>query len=190
MKRCTQAIWLGLNLYLLMSLACTTLFSSQNLAIQEAWALSQWALAAILLGSLRTHRKLPGYVSLAALSGAILILGLLLPDRCCRLYSPLSGCRANLTNLVTALELYAADHRGGYPESLQSLVPRYVRAIPDCPGARKDTYSRGFQLSQQSLTYTLMCRGCHHHRSGLHHPNFPQYSSEQGFILGPTEPER
>ena len=34
--------------------------------------------------------------------------------------------------VVTALERFASE-KGGYPETLEALVPRYLPALPNCP---------------------------------------------------------
>ena len=44
----------------------------------------------------------------------------------------LTQCKSNLKNIGTALEMYSTDYEGKYPSGLSSLVPNYLKAIPDC----------------------------------------------------------
>lgn len=58
------------------------------------------------------------------------------------------GCRGNLMELAAALDTYAADNNGYYPTSLQALAPRYLKAIPGCPAAGRDTYSADYASAE------------------------------------------
>ncbi len=60
-------------------------------------------------------------------------------------------CRGNLGDLATALERYAADNDGYYPTSLQELTPKYLEAIPSCPGAERETYSADYASNELKL---------------------------------------
>jgi hypothetical protein len=42
--------------------------------------------------------------------------------------------QGNLKTIATALETYAVDHGGKYPEHLPQLVPQYIKALPVVPG--------------------------------------------------------
>ena len=50
-----------------------------------------------------------------------------------------------LTAVALALRLYAADHDGKYPQSLEQLVPAYLPAVP------KDPFAAGDQLLSYSV---------------------------------------
>ncbi|CAN0391541.1 unnamed protein product, partial [Phaeothamnion confervicola] len=53
----------------------------------------------------------------------------------------LTGCKSNLKNLATSLEMYSTDNAGHYPRSsLNLLTPNYLKVIPQCPTAQRDTY--------------------------------------------------
>ncbi len=78
-----------------------------------------------------------------------------------------SGCKVNLRVLGGALESYAKDHQGRYPQALSELSPDYVREFPECPQAGRDTYGPGYQLAQDSRHFTLACKGEHHRDAGL-----------------------
>ena len=58
----------------------------------------------------------------------------------------LTVCKSNCKNLATALEMYATDNAGCYPASLSMLTTNYLRAIPECPTAGKETYSSSYKF--------------------------------------------
>lgn len=102
-------------------------------------------------------------------------------------------CVSNLKNTGTALEMYATDNTGEFPQSLKSLTPNYLKTIPTCPSAGADTYSGGYAASRSLLSngkpvgaYTVVCSGANHTRRGNVPPNFPQYTSTQGLIENPA----
>lgn len=89
-----------------------------------------------------------------------------------------TSCRTNLKNLATTLEMYSTDNQGRYPLKLESLTPRYLRNLPQCPGAEKMSYT--YQVSNRPDGFTLTCSGENH--AGIHPANFPQYSNAEGLI--------
>ncbi|MHB2017749.1 MAG: DUF3352 domain-containing protein, partial [Candidatus Xenobia bacterium] len=93
-------------------------------------------------------------------------------------------CESNLKNLDTALEMYATDHQGHYPESLSALVPQYLTSLPVCPAAGRDTYTATYQVTHHPEGFSVACGGDNHHRG----QNFPAYSSSLGLIRGNTAP--
>ena len=88
-------------------------------------------------------------------------------------------CQSNMKNIGTALEMYATDNSGHYPDSLSKLSPDYLRHIPTCASAGKDTYSPSYQSSVEPDAYTFYCSGHHHKAVGVG-PNYPQYNSTTG----------
>jgi hypothetical protein len=105
---------------------------------------------------------------------AMLLVALVFVSSCapgCRMrpQGQLTACRSNLRNIGLALEEYACDHGGVYPQTLLQLTPQYLTSVPTCPAAGKDTYSRKFVSS--SSGWTLMCAGCHHHGAGIDAPD-------------------
>lgn len=92
-------------------------------------------------------------------------------------------CVSNVKNIATALEMYAMDHDGHYPTSLDGIASgsqQYLRAIPQCPAAKRDTYSVSYKSSSEPVnSYTVYCSGHNHEVSGLVE-NYPQYTSEGG----------
>lgn len=94
-----------------------------------------------------------------------------------------TACKSNLKNIGTALEMWAADHGGAYPDSLQALVPEYLRVIPECPVSHADTYSDTYRISKRKTVFGVCCAGDGHVKSG-YLPNHPAYNSIQGIVEG------
>jgi uncharacterized protein YfbU (UPF0304 family) len=90
----------------------------------------------------------------------------------------LTACKSNQKNIGTALEMYFTDHQERYPSALSALTPNYLRVIPICASAKKDTYSGAFVSTDSH--YTVYCAGSHHFN-----PNFPQYNSTEGLVERP-----
>ena len=77
------------------------------------------------------------------------------------------ACAANLTNILTAAEMYSIDHSGAYPKSLDQLTPDYLHQIPLCPTAGVDTYSRSYRVvppseGQEWASVVAFCQGHNH----------------------------
>jgi len=83
-------------------------------------------------------------------------------------------CEGNMVQIATALEMYSTDNSGRYPASLKLLVPAYLRNVPTCPSAHKDTYSSSYSCHNDPYMYTIFCRGHNHINAGLS-PNLPRY---------------
>lgn len=96
---------------------------------------------------------------------------------------PLKQCRSNLMNIGTALEMYSTDNSGRFPRVLFALAPNYLKTIPTCPAAGKDTYAAHYEFASNPDAYTFMCKGSNHALSGQA-ADFPQYTSTQGIIMG------
>jgi hypothetical protein len=102
----------------------------------------------------------------------------------------LTACKSNLKNLAIALELYASDHGGRYCQDSRQLANGvYLKVLPTCPAAQKDTYSETLSVSADPDQFTLFCKGEHHARAFRSYPgkkeNFPQYNAERGLIDHP-----
>lgn len=103
----------------------------------------------------------------------------------------LTGCQSNLKNIGTALEMYSTDWAGHYPEDTTKLVPDYLRTMPKCPTADKDTYSQMYQTGPDAPGnepkfqdyYHVECHG-HHHKQLL--ANHPYYNGLIGLETGPV----
>lgn len=68
----------------------------------------------------------------------------------------LSGeCKVNMTDIAGALEMYAyEDGSGGYPESLEDLLPYYFFDLPVCPGGGVYIYKPNADDGEE---YVLEC---------------------------------
>lgn len=102
----------------------------------------------------------------------------------------LTMCKANCKNLATALEMWASDHGGHYPPSLDALVYcNYLKTLPTCPAAGSDTYSATYGSRRKPDTFSFCCLGNNHARaytgfSGSS-DNYPRYKAELGLIDHP-----
>ena len=99
----------------------------------------------------------------------------------------LPACKSNLKNIGTACEMYSTDFAGHYPPTgkLFLLTPNYLKTIPTCVAASKDTYSATYRGSLGSPdAYTFYCAGNNHENAGTP-ANFPQYNSVAGLISQP-----
>mgnify|MGYP001009339284 CR=1 FL=1 len=74
--------------------------------------------------------------------------------------------------------MYSTDYDGRYPKTISLLTPNYLRVIPNCPTAGKDTISASYELGVNLEVFTIYCQGNHHKSVGLP-TNYPQYSSVQ-----------
>lgn len=79
--------------------------------------------------------------------------------------------------------MWAEDHGGRFPKRLELLVPNYLRKIPECPSAARDTYSETYGVSRGGHFYGVCCSGYNHRIIGLK-ANQPGYNS----VLGLSDP--
>lgn len=71
------------------------------------------------------------------------------------------GCKESPHNVGSAIECYAADHKGKYPTKLEEVVPQYIQQLPRCP-----ITPRGLNYEKSASNFTISCVG--QHLSGLH----------------------
>ncbi|MEW6277876.1 MAG: DUF3352 domain-containing protein, partial [Candidatus Eremiobacterota bacterium] len=90
-----------------------------------------------------------------------------------------TACKSNLRNIGTALEMYSTDYSGRYPSDMGHLTPNYLKRIPDCPAAGKDTYSASYEVAATPDAYTLCCKGLSHKALGIPE-DYPVYTSWAG----------
>ena len=96
----------------------------------------------------------------------------------------LTACKSNEKNIATALEMYASDNVGRYPGDLKPLMSgNYLRSIPTCPAAGKDTYSESYQVHATPDMFSFYCSG--HNHGDLLPAGYPQYNAEMGLIDRP-----
>lgn len=119
-----------------------------------------------------------------------------------RQQSRLTACKSNCKNIATALEMYASDNAGIYPTGLAKLpAGNYLKVIPTCPAAEKDTYSSSYQVEVAKRDragkivsgkdhFGFCCSGDNHKQSlvdrGYNGPtqNIPSYDSDKGLSGG------
>jgi hypothetical protein len=142
-------------------------------------------IAVLAYGAHRHAAELPSLQNLLAANLMIFAVIFVVTNsiRCGRCQGRLTGCKSNLKSLATSCEMYSTDNCGHYPHSLDLLTPNYLRKIPRCPQAHRDTYSARYAYALTPDAYTVCCGGCYHHAAGLDTPNYPHYSSFSGLIL-------
>lgn len=84
------------------------------------------------------------------------------------------------------MEMYSTDNSGHYPSSLDQLVPKYIKELPECEAAGKMSYTlmtgqtayntRGFEDY-----YLLQCQGSFHTACSIP-KNYPQYDGISGLL--------
>lgn len=115
------------------------------------------------------------------------LVALLLPNFVRARAQPGVSCKGNLKNIGTALEMYASDWGGNYPDGLWRLTPNYLRSIPACPDAGYVTYRADFgpdaKLNPDRYEdyYYVECCG-ENHKSVSVTGNYPAYNGIQGLI--------
>ncbi len=112
------------------------------------------------------HRRATGFtlVELMIVIAIIAILAsILIPSYTrARAMSQLTGCKANLKNIATALEAYSVDNEGHYPDDIGLIAPNYMKTMPICPSATADTYSNSYVPTVNPDTYEFYCEGTNH----------------------------
>jgi hypothetical protein len=103
-------------------------------------------------------------------------------DRQVRAYGA-GPCKTNLKNIANVLEMWATDHHGRYPVTLAQLTggEKYLRSVPTCSVAGRDTYSETYESTPHPPHYRLGCSG-HNHADVDARPGYPQYDSIEGLI--------
>ena len=105
----------------------------------------------------------------------------------CRCQSPLTACKSNLKNIGTAMEMYSTDWSGRYPRNLNILTPNYLKTIPECPHAGRQTYRPDFGPSAPFNTegfqdyYYIECTGRNHEDRDVP-ADYPKYDGISGLI--------
>ena len=92
-----------------------------------------------------------------------------------------TACSSNLKNIATALQIYSTEFER-FPVSLDALVPNYIKIIPNCPDAKCDTYTAGYEVDDNGVTFTICCKGHFHSVLGCNEDE-PYYIFDRG--LGP-----
>ena len=86
-------------------------------------------------------------------------------------------CYSAMALIDDAIARYSKDHKGNYPKSLDALVPKYLKKIPKCPIAGRDTYSKSYKMISKPSMYFFCCQGKNHKDK----PDTPQIVSDLSF---------
>ncbi len=109
-----------------------------------------------------------------------------------------SACKSKLKNIGTALEMYATDHGGQYPDSLELLTPVYLTQLPTCLPAALQQPVRGlyesiydlefgpygYERTQEPDDYRLWCPSGAHTWASIQR-GYPQYEGMTGLVERP-----
>jgi len=100
----------------------------------------------------------------------------------------IAACQSNLTNLATALDMYAQDNNGKYPYNLNKILEKskvegYMLTIPMCPSFRR-TSSYGYTVTKNCDSFTLWCKHTRGHMPPAYPPGYPQYTHGIGIDGG------
>ncbi|MEQ8169536.1 MAG: serine/threonine-protein kinase [Candidatus Eremiobacterota bacterium] len=101
-------------------------------------------------------------------------------------------CENNIKNLATALEMYATDNNGLYPDGFYKLAELpdnkkpYINKIPDCLRSRKiydkkHLTSYEYTVSEDFKNFTAWC--IQFHQDAGIPAGYPQYNPYQGLII-------
>ena len=91
-----------------------------------------------------------------------------------------SSCVTNVKRIKVALELYAKEHDGTYPETIMDLYPKYLSYQPKCPSVGEDTYRLTITTDDQGgHSYLFVCQGSNHEDMDIL-GDYPRCSSKDG----------
>lgn len=75
----------------------------------------------------------------------------------------LASCTSNLAVIVAASNMYARDHGGQYPRSLEELVGKYMLEMPVCPCAGRNSYT-DLKYTKNPSGVSVSCSGGYHRK--------------------------
>lgn len=134
------------------------------------------------------RRRKISTLNILALLAILLVASAFIPSLFrTRASSRINRCESNLKNIGTSFEMYAQDHHGKYPDSLDEIIPKYLQHPQVCPIAKRETYRFYTGLSAPGNTemwkdyYYIECYGENHHIQGVE-GNYPAYNGVVGLI--------
>jgi prepilin-type N-terminal cleavage/methylation domain-containing protein len=97
-----------------------------------------------------------------------------------RAQAKLAACMATMKNMALSVEQYRVDNVDAFPpEDLQSLVPVYMKIVPQ----NSQTSVYGYVVDFDTKEYTIYCQGLNH--VFLNVPaDFPRYCFPGGQMFG------
>jgi hypothetical protein len=105
---------------------CGTLVDTPAAAALPKRGMPRWLVVMLIIGA-----ALVASIPVLAIVAAIAIPNVLHA----RAQSWLAVDEHNLTTIAAAVEQYAIDHNGAYPDNLLQLVPKYIAKLPSVPGS-------------------------------------------------------
>lgn len=100
------------------------------------------------------------------------------------------SCKQNLRNIAAALETYATDHDGVYPDYLAELTDSsypYLKVMPFCKECGDpSSYEQGYEKATAPNTFTVRCKGTYHAMCNIEE-DFPGYSPTRGGFDNETQ---
>lgn len=128
------------------------------------------------------QRNLTWFFLITALLAVCMAFFILVPNFLrAKARGQLTACKSNLKNIATALEMYASDHQGYYPEDLEKLTPVYLKTIPTCPALGAPAYTN-YEVQQVPAEFSFGCVSRKHQHA---EPGYPRYHSQIGLIERP-----
>ena len=95
-----------------------------------------------------------------------------------------TACQSNCKTIATGLEMHAANRQGVYPNTMQELIPDYIKEIPTCP-VGGDVYVSSYEVLAAPNICTFYCSGSNHTLVPGVSANYPMYSSNVGLQIKP-----
>lgn len=116
-----------------------------------------------------------------------ILISLILPNYMkARAQSLMASCKGNLQKMAQSVEMYSMDSAGVYPNTLDEIMPRYLRAMPTCPSSHLEpsyTYNTSATLKGTS-GFTIWCCGPFAHIAVNLQTSNPYYESNFGLQPG------
>lgn len=139
-----------------------------------------------------THRQTLKFTFIEILLASLIVAALaavITPNfiRCVN-RGPVTACKSNLKNIATALDIFAEQNEGRYPDNLAELAPDILKTLPECSSAQYQTYRvtfgprAPFNTEKAEHYYLLECTGRNHEPFNLP-ADYPKYSSLEGILV-------
>ncbi len=93
----------------------------------------------------------------------------------------MTACKSKQKTIASALEMWAMEHRGRYPENLAQLVPEYLDVMINCTDVEgQDTYGPLYRVRRDPDHFVLQCTV--DHTGAEIGAGLPAYDSDFGLI--------
>lgn len=105
----------------------------------------------------------------------------------------LTACQSNLKQIAMAMEMHSTDAAGKYPNSLDELIPTYLKTLPKCPAGGSyrayfgpDAPGNNTGAEPYKNYYYVECFGENHTAADVT-GDFPAYSGLVGLMTEPQD---